>query len=298
MHMTVSFAALISISIMSGHSVWAQAVQPGRLSKVDLERRYRAGETLQYRMKGSNRGWEYQITARDAVKQDLNGIFYESIGWSDLQSNAPMTLSAASLASRQTLSLTPANSYLAVPDLSQVQPFLIGPMTDLLTFYSDLFLANTLKLSPANPHVYFEHGRPNSWADGTRVIVGQDSIDFDLTLVSTDAEEHTALLLVRHVPPKHPQVLLPAEWMQAPVGDTPNNFVQVEHTGSRYTAEVGQEKFEVRIAVDTRDGKILSVQLHNPVSTVTRECEDAALLHCDAAKPNTILREVSLALVQ
>ncbi len=283
---------------MSGHSVWAQSVQPGKFLKVDLERRYRVGETLQYRMKGSNRGWEYQITASDVVKQDAKGVFYESIGWSELQSNAPMTLSPASLAFRQTLSLAPVNAYLTVPDLRQVQPSLIGPITDLLTFYSDLFLANTLKLSPANPHVYFEHGKPNSWADGTRVIIGQDSIDFDLTLVSTDVEEHTALLLVRHVPPKHPQVVLPAEWMQAPVGDTPNNFVQVEHTGGRYTAEVGQEKFEVRITVDTRDGKILSVQLHNPVSTVIRECEDAALLHCDAAKPNAIVREVSLTLVK
>jgi hypothetical protein len=46
-----------------------------------------------------------------------------------------MSLSPASLSFRQTLSLDPAIQP-SIPNLSQVQPFLIGPITDMLTFYS------------------------------------------------------------------------------------------------------------------------------------------------------------------
>jgi hypothetical protein len=87
------------------------------------DRDYRAGETFKYEMKGSNHGWEYRIQANDTVKRDDGGLFYEEIGWSNLRSNAPMMLSPASLAFRQTLSLVPTAKYLAIPDLSKIQPF-------------------------------------------------------------------------------------------------------------------------------------------------------------------------------
>ena len=46
-----------------------------------------------------------------------------------------MTLSPSSLSFRQVLSLAPTSKYLAIPPfLSTVQPFLIGPITDMLTF--------------------------------------------------------------------------------------------------------------------------------------------------------------------
>ena len=35
---------------------------------------------------------------------------------------------------------------------------------------------------------------PSSWADGTRVLVGEDAIDFDMTLKSMDAAAKTALV--------------------------------------------------------------------------------------------------------
>lgn len=262
-----------------------------------FERRYRQGETLRYKMTGSNHGWQYQIQADGIVKKDAEGLFYEQIGWSNLRSNAPMALSAASLDFRQQLSLS-ASKYLVVPNLNKVQPFLIGPITDLLTFYSDVFLANELKLSRAGQHAYFPHGSPNSWADGQHVLLGQDSIDFDLSLSAIDSEEHTATLLVRHVPPAHPQVKLPAEWMQARVGDAANNWVQVEKSDHSYVAQVGAETFEVRVKLDSRDGKIVSAELHNSVVFRSRECEDADLSRCDAPKTQTILRQVTLLLAQ
>ena len=296
-------ARLLTHGIVSGclllfPSARSHAQGTGTTDRVALTRNYQAGETLKYEMKGSNSGWEYRIQAGSLVKKDAAGGFYEEIGWSDLQSNAPTTLSPASLAFRQTLSLGSEGKYLTVPDLSKVQPFLIGPITDLLTFYSDLFLAKRLNLATVGQHTYFEHGTPSSWSDGQHVIVGQDSIDFDLTLVSANTADHTAVITVRHVPPKHSQLHLPATWMEAPVGDTLNNFVNVVRQGDKYEAQVGQEKFNVTMTVDTRYGKIVSAQMNNPVTTVIRECDDAKLTVCTPAKPGTILRQVSLTLIR
>jgi hypothetical protein len=50
-----------------------------------------------------------------------------------------------------------------------------------------VFLTKQLKLSHVAQRAYFEHGTPTSWADGERILLGEDSIDFDLTLVSADS---------------------------------------------------------------------------------------------------------------
>lgn len=288
----VLFTALI------GAALTAQGLTAQDLPShpVDLARKYQAGTSLRYEMKGNNHGWEYQAVATALVKKDKEGKFYEEMGWSDLQANGPMTLSAEKFLFRQTLSLQ-ASKYLTVPDLSKVQLFLIGPVTDMLTFYSDVFLATQLKLSRIGQHVYFSSGKSNSWADGEHILLGQDAIDFDLTLTAANPQEHTATLLIRHLPPPQLQVKLPAEWMKTPVNSTANNWVQVEKTESGYLAEVGQETFEVQVVLDTRDGKILSAEMKNPVTAIGRECEDAALSKCKDPKEDKILRHVSLTLV-
>jgi len=205
------------------------SLQTGQTTAL-LERKYTPGKVISYEMTGSNHGWEYQIQANSLVKKDADGVFYEEIGWSNLRSNASMTLSPSSLAFRQTLSLDSTN-YLAIPDLSKVQPSLVGPITDLLTFYSDLFLAKQLRITRVGEHIYFQYGKPNSWADGKRVLIGQDSIDFDIALIDDNISQNTTTLLIRHVPPQHPQVQLPAKWMETPMGDTANNWVLVERSG-------------------------------------------------------------------
>ncbi len=262
-----------------------------------LARRYTAGQVLRYGMKGSNNGWEYQLQATDTVKQDAAGHFYEEIAWSDLHSNAPMALSPASVQFRQTVSADGSGRYMAIPDLAKVQPFLIGPITDTLTFYTDLLLAQQAALSPTHPHAYVAHGTPNSWADGQHFLVAQDSIDFDLSLESTDPQAHTATLLVRHVVPRAPQIALPAAWMKTPVANTPNNWVQVSRGDRGYTAEFGQELFDVRLTLDMRDGRLLRVVLDNPVTATIRDCQDAALTRCEPPKAENIRRQVSLELL-
>ena len=176
------------------------------------------------------------------VRKDASGNFVEEYGWSDFKSNTPMSLSASSSSFRQALSLDPAIPP-SIPNLSQVQPILIGPITDTLTFYSDLWLAiRQSDLRRPGDHAYVKVGEPASWADGTHVIVGESSIDFDLTLKQLDPSNQVAALLVRHVPPLQPKVKLPAAWMQAPVADTPNNWVQVARNQSgKYEAMVGKE---------------------------------------------------------
>ena len=118
----------------------------------------------------------------------------------------------------------PSTRYLC-PTSGRVQPILIGPITDLLTFYADVQLAMRQKnLLRTGDHIYVKHGRPNSWADGTYTVFGQDSIDFDITLTEVDQAAHEAALLIRHVPPVQAQIQFPATWMIAPVGDHPNNW--------------------------------------------------------------------------
>ena len=263
-----------------------------------LARRYTEGEKLTYHMKGSNDGWNYEVQANGIVKKNAAGHFVEEYAWSDFKSDAPMTLSPASLNFRQTLSLDPAMPP-SIPNLSVVQPFLIGPITDLLTFYADLWMAaKQSTLAHPGDHTYIKLGIPASWADGNYVILGEDSIDFDLTLKDVNASTQVATLLVKHVPPAQPNVKLPASWMHTPVADTPNNWIDVKkNAAGKYVAEVGKETFDVEIKVSLKDGKILSATLENLVQAQKRECSDAAYVDCGASADHTIRRHIELQIV-
>ena len=173
---------------------------------------------------------------------------------------------------------------------------MIGPITDWMTFYVDLWLANKLNtLNHAGDHFYFKRGAPNSWADGNYVVLGEDSIDFDFTLKEVNQPQKIATLVVRHVPPEKPEIKIPVEWMRAPVADTPNNWVEVEKgPNGKYLAEVGKETFEVQIKVSLVDGRILSAKIDNPVEAISRECTDAALTSCTDPVPHHILRQIEV----
>ena len=258
-----------------------------------LQRRYTDGAASHYLMTGSNDGWQYTIRAEDVVRRDANGRFYEEIRWSDLDSNARQTLTPESLALRQTVSLDDPASYMKMPDLSHVQPLLIGPITDTLTIYSDLLFAMQPKLVQLGKTAYVSRTTPNSWADGQRVVLGEDLVDFALKVVAISPTEHTETLLIQHVPPPALHIQLPVKWMQAPASDAPNNFVQVTKQGDDFVADIGKETFDVRIIVDTLDGRILSAALHNPVVLQTRKCSDRELTQCGPATSKTTLREIT-----
>jgi hypothetical protein len=261
-------------------------------------RQYREGETLVYAMHGVNESWHYSLRAEGTVKKDPAGAYFEEYRWTDMISDGePFPLPPESQAFRQRVSLDP-DIPMAVPDLSKVDPKLIGPITDLMTFSADLWLAvKTGQLTKAGDHFYVPNGTPSSWADGSHVLVGESAIDFDMTLKSVDAASQTAVLVVRHVPPAKPQVHLGAAWMQAPVGDTLNNWVLVAKTpAGSYFASAGQETFTVELHVSLGDGKILSGSMDNSVKTVGRACVDQALTQCGPPQPHAINRKIEIAL--
>ena len=99
------------------------------------------------------------------------------------------------------------------------------------------------------------------------------------------------------VPPPALHIQLPAKWMQEPVLAEPPNFVQFSRQGDGFTAEIGKETFDVQLVVDTRDGRILSAAMHNPVALATPECAAQELTHCEPANSKTTLREITWKLV-
>lgn len=287
----------IGLILLSGPAILA--AQPPSQPQNPLHRQYREGETLVYNMTGLNESWHYTIRADGVVKKDAGGVYVEEYRWSHMISDGqPAQLSPATDTFRQRLTLDPDQPP-AIPDLGKVDPRLIGPITDFMAFYSDLWLANKLNvLTHAGDHFYFKNPMgPASWADGARVLVGESAIDFDMTLKSVDAAAGTAVLIVRHVPPEKPATHLTAPWMQTPVGDTQNNWVQVTKTRDGYDVGVGQETFTVEITLSLADGKILHATMDNLVKTIQRSCTDAALTQCDAAKPHDITREIEISLV-
>jgi hypothetical protein len=261
-----------------------------------LARRYQEGEKLSYHMKVVNEKWRYEIQADGVVKRDSAGKYFEEYAWSHMISDGtPVTLSPASSNFRQSVTLAP-ETLPSVPNLNQVDTKMIGPITDWMTIYSDLWLANKLNtLNHAGDHFYFKSGTANSWADGNYVLLGEDSIDFDFTLKEVNQPQKIATLVVRHVPPEKPEIKIPVDWMRAPVADMPNNWVEVKKTpNGKYLAEVGKETFEVQIKVSLVDGRILSAKIDNPVEAISRECTDAAFSSCTDPVPHHILRQIEV----
>ncbi|MGP8251657.1 MAG: hypothetical protein ACLQHF_06445 [Terracidiphilus sp.] len=263
-----------------------------------LHRQYPEGETLAYKMTGINENWHYSLRAEGVVRKDGAGSFYEEYRWTDMTSDGkPYTMAPGMADFRQKLSLD-TNATPSIPDLTKVDPKMIGPITDLMTFYVDLWLpAKMGVVKKPGDHFYFKFGMPSSWADGTHVLTGVSSIDFDFTLKSVDAAAGTATLEVKHVPPEKPQIPLPGPWMQTPVADTANNWVEVvKQPDGKFGAGVGQEMFTVDLTVSLADGKILAGTMDNVVKTIERTCDDQALTQCGASVPHQIERKIEIAL--
>jgi len=292
--------ALLGVIFCCPAALFPQAGNLQSAPQTLLVRHYRDGEKIAYTISGLNHSRaktdEYEARAEGLASKDQAGNYVESFAWTDLQVNdQQVRLSAASRAFREPLSLAPG-AKLEIPDLSKVQPGLIGPITDLLTFYADVKIAMNQKgLMRAGDHAYVNFARPNSWADGTRVTVGEDSIDFAILLQSIDPAAQVATLVVRHVPPEQPQLKLPARWMATPIGASQNNWVQVEKTADgKYVAAVGQETFDVEIKVALSTGRILSATMDNPVDVMERVCSDAALTACGDPERYSIRRQITL----
>jgi len=290
-YLFVALAVLLASTLVS-----AQAPAP---VSGPLTRHYRDGETLTYRMTATNEDWHYTADVSGTAKKTVNGSTVEEFRWTGMTSNGqPIKLTPAMAQFRENLSLDP-NWTPSAPDMGKTDPKMSGPILDFMTFYVDLWLVNKVGiLQHAGDHFYVPNPQTSSWADGNQVIVGKDQIDFDLNLQSIDPVKQTAVVVVHHVPPSHPNLQLPAEWMQAPVADTANNWVEVKKSDDgKFEAGVGKETFDVTIIVSTADGRILSASMDNPVVTSSRTCDDAALTKCGVPQPHTIHRHIEIALV-
>jgi hypothetical protein len=279
-----------------------------------LARHYIEGETARYLMTGSNQGREHTISytaeAQATVKRDDQGRFFEEFRWTRLQLNGQdVPLDQASADFRQRVSLDASLDMTPPPpqDIARINPMLIGPVFDLMTFYVDLHPSlHQGKLTAIGDRVHVPHSQPNSWADGTRVILGEDCIDFELTL--THADDASATLNVRHVPPEQSSIRLPASWMHERINpDRPNNWVQVQReqaadagngsdasAASRFVAAAGHETFDVVIIIDRPSGTIRSATMDNPVDLVQRTCSDEALTDCGEPVKFQIRRRIEL----
>jgi hypothetical protein len=298
------FVAAGAASLAAQVPASTPAPTPPALPQNPLQRTYHEGETLAYQMKGQNEAWHYSIRADGIVMKVTTagkfGPFFEEYRWSGMESDGnPLALPAETQAYRERVSLDPV--YMpGMPALNNVDRALVGPISDFMTFYSDEWLANRMGvLKKPGDHFYFPMPFNPSWADGTHVLLGEDSIAFDMTWKSTNEADHTALILIRHVPPAKPTVHLTADWMKTPVADTPNNWVEVEKTDDgKFEASVGNETFDVLLTIDLTDGKILSGTMDNTVKTVHSTCEDQALTKCSDPVPHQIYRRIEITLIQ
>jgi len=295
----LNFSLIAAIASVALPSICAAQTPPAPPSI--LTRHYQEGEKLTYHMKATNKdrvnNTAYEIDGTATVKKNAAGNFVEEYAWTNFVVNGkPVAMTPAMKDFRQNLSLDLAAPS-AVPNLSQVIP-MVGPITDMLTFYADLWLSTKLnKFTKPGDHFYFDamSNTPNSWADGNYTIIGEDVIAFDITLKDIDTANKIATLEVRHVPPANPQIKIPAEWMRAPVADTPNNWVEVQRNADgTYSGQIGKEVFDAIMKISLVDGKILSATLDNPVEVTERVCTDAALTKCGDPMRYQIRRQVEI----
>jgi hypothetical protein len=296
MKLQIAFTFLVVFGVPAFSNAQTASVAPN-----PLHRQYREGERLTYHMKAMNESWRYEIDAKGVVKKNASGQFFEEYQWAHMTSNGePVSLAQSVGDYRQKLTLDPSQIPSGL-DLTKVDQKLVGPITDMMTFYADLWLANKLGvLKNAGDHFYFKNPMPpSSWADGSHVLVGEDAIDFDMTLKSVDVAAGTAVVEVKHVPPKDSVLPFKASWMREPVAAGANNWVQiVKNSEGKYEAAVGLETFAVNLTVSTADGHIVSATMENPVTTTERLCDDERLTTCGAPKRHEILRKVELAMAR
>lgn len=299
--MNVLIAVLVFVASLGGFAANQNAGQSSSTESHKVSpfiRHYREGEKISYHMTATNKDRlktrSYEAQADGVVKKDAAGHFYEEYRWSGVVWDGRAAQVPTDF--RQILSLDPG-SRPQLPDLQHGGTALVGPTLDLFTFYTDLKMAlRNPGLKAAGDHAYVKWGGPNSWAAGEGLILGEDSIDFDLTVLSVDHEKGTATLLVRHVPPPETKIHFPAAWMRTRIADTPNNWIEVgKNAAGGYRASIGKETFDDLIVVSLTDGRILSASMDNPVEVLERQCRNAALTVCGEPIRYEIRRKIEIA---
>ena len=143
------------------------------------------------------------------------------------------------------------SGFLEQPSSDDVHKDLEGPILDLFNFYVDVGIAARFPLHNSGDKYLFHWPKPNYLTK--RVLLWQDCIDFDFTLLSIS--EKNAVVRVVHVP-WQTNCPVPAEWQETQLAvwmtnrvmtDTENNWAQVTKPASDGTvfAAVGREIIDV-----------------------------------------------------
>lgn len=203
-----------------------------------IQRKYIEGETLKYRILMSHvyDGKEtstYDSIATGIVRKDQQGSFFEEFQWTSiLDEGVAVKFTKADKEFRQILSLSPPFK-LAIPkELTNLSPFMMGPITDFLTFYVDqsLIIRESSALQKAGDHIYLNTAIASSWGKG------QDCLDFDVSLASVDQNKKIAEIIVSHLPPSKICITPAAPWMYEQTTESPNNWYNVEKEANNWLA--------------------------------------------------------------
>src|SRR5712672_4607965 len=189
--------ALLAILIVARPAVSALPRAQGGMQNL-LARWYELGGRVSYQVTATSKDRAgtstYAATAKSVVKRDDMGRLFEEFAWSDLASNGmPVQMPPADQQFRPILSLQSEQNP-ALPDVARIPPRLVDPMRDLLTFYADAWM---LMQQPSirrqgDRSVVFNHGDTASWADGTRVVLGEDTTDLEITIDDLNLLDGTA----------------------------------------------------------------------------------------------------------
>ncbi len=277
------------------------------------ERKYQKNGIFYYKMTGLNDGRRYEAISRHRVIE-IQGNFHEEISWIQLKSDGENIDLKPLKDFTQLLSLD-KNFHGTPPDISKIPPqlrkFILGPIFDLMTFYVDLnprlFLTKMKELELGQP-IHIPYNKPSSWADGEFLLIGEDCIDFKLTFQEQTLNK--ALMRVEHFPPsENLKINLPEKWMQDVFPNGKTNWIQISKIpgkGEKLFVSYGYEYFDVHIYIDTKDGKILSANMYNPVEIMNRVCSkfqklennQLKLLECSEAEYKHTYRSISLKLLK
>src|SRR5262249_25597147 len=132
-----------------------------------LARSYHENEHLGYHMTATNQDQfhtlRYAADVSGVVSRNPSGAWAEDFDWSNLIVNgAAVKLASSGAAVHQQVSLAP-DYHWSGPDVSKIDPRLVGPVLDLMTFYVDLWLAmHDGKLARVGDHFILPRNTANS----------------------------------------------------------------------------------------------------------------------------------------
>jgi hypothetical protein len=256
-------------------------------------RRYLAGEKYAYELKALTEGESTALAAVAEVEVRMDAdVPYERIRWVSLKDGDTDESEAArrvpptefSLARRGSLQFTKPTD----------NPKMLGPVTDLYTFYFAVSpLAGIENVSQDGEEYVRPEPITGDWSDGKDYLVGQSHVEVRMRLVKAGPDRvtyQTAFV------PTH-GLRTETAWMSAPVcAGQPNNFQMIRRQGDGYVAVWGCEEFKVETEVGARTGRILSAHMDDRLTWKLMYCTDRELTKCSPLPDRKQHRLVDLSL--